>query len=483
MASWKWAQKDSGQYSVYNLPTSNLDLLRTRSEKYETHLHPTGQRWGDKVRQDYENCQQIDKTLPVTTSTDAMDTEEGDEITKMILDKTKTKARQMQRRSRLIKGWDMEPDDAPRPLSVPLPDYENEDRAVGRLTTAMSSIIFPDYEEINDGFITKRWGSKSKENLPWSILDKDQAEGKVRIPSTPTTAFVQYSTEELDQLDQPQHSHRKGQEDEQYLTVPPLVYGITPQGSLAGMDWESEKRDSPFLDQTVLRAENKQDQFPTQTGEVTTPLTQFTQNIMGTSVVTVKPKAKTMQTKTSSQQVPIQPDFYLPNGKRSRLSEVYQIKTTEKSPEGHPAVLIVLENLRTKYNTKYFLLDKYLGYLYATGGETISSEPIEEKGWIYPTESTKPIAGALDEFRLTPYHTLKAVAESTWVPMATSTVERTKGQIGLEKQNNVTIEKEPEQQIEDEQWEFIRYEVEKMKEARENCSKRTTRAQNRTREN
>ena len=55
--------------------------------------HPTGQRWGDKVRWDYENCQQIDKTLPVTTSTDAMDTEEGDAITKMILDKTKIKAR------------------------------------------------------------------------------------------------------------------------------------------------------------------------------------------------------------------------------------------------------------------------------------------------------------------------------------------------------------------------------------------------------
>ena len=51
--------------------------------------------------------------------------------------------------------------------------------------------------------------------------------------------------------------------------------------------------------------------------------------------------------------------------------------------------------------------------------------------------------------------------------MATSTVERTKDQIGLEKQNNVVIEKEPEQQIKDEQWEFIRYEVEKMKEARE----------------
>ena len=116
---------------MYNLPTSNLDLLRTRGEKYETCPHLTGQRWGDKVTQDYENCQQIDKTPPVTTSTDAMDTEEGNAITKMILDKTKIKARWMQRRSRLIKGWDMEPDDALRPLSVPLPDYENEDMVVG----------------------------------------------------------------------------------------------------------------------------------------------------------------------------------------------------------------------------------------------------------------------------------------------------------------------------------------------------------------
>ena len=223
----------------------------------------------------------------------------------MILDKTKIKARWMQRRSRLIKGWDMEIDDALRPLSVPLPNYENEDRAVGRLTTAMSSIVFPDYEEINDEFITKGQGSRPKESLPWTILNKDQVEGKIKIPSTPTTAFVQYTTEELDQLDQPQHSHRKQQEGEQYPTVPQLVYGITPQGSLAGMDQESEKRDSPILDQTVLRVGNKEDQFPTQTGEVTTPLTQFTQNIMGTSVVTVKPKAKTMQTKTSTQQVPI----------------------------------------------------------------------------------------------------------------------------------------------------------------------------------
>ena len=50
MALQKWGQKDSGQYSVYNPPTSNSDLLRTRGDQYETHPHPTGQRWGDKVR-------------------------------------------------------------------------------------------------------------------------------------------------------------------------------------------------------------------------------------------------------------------------------------------------------------------------------------------------------------------------------------------------------------------------------------------------
>ena len=111
----------------------------------------------------------------------------------------------------------------------------------------MSSIIFLDYEEINDTFVTKRRGARPKENLPWSILNEDQVEGRVKIPSTPTTAFVQYTTEELDQLDQPRHSQIRGQGSEQYPTVPPLVYGITPQESLADIDQECRKRDFPHL--------------------------------------------------------------------------------------------------------------------------------------------------------------------------------------------------------------------------------------------
>ena len=55
--------------------------------------------------------------------------------------------------------------------------------------------------------------------------------------------------------------------------------------------------------------------------------------------------------------------------------------------------------------------------------------------------------------------------------MAASTVERVREQTELGRENKVVMGKEPEQQIEDEQWEFIRDEVEKIKEAREIAQK------------
>ena len=57
------------------------------------------------------------------------------------------------------------------------------------------------------------------------------------------------------------------------------------------------------------------------------------------------------------------------------------------------------------------------------------------------------------------------------MPIATSTVERVREQTELGGENKVVRGKEPEQQIEDEQWEFIRDEVEKVKEAREIAQK------------
>ena len=100
--------------------------MQRRSEKYEIRLHPTGQRWGDKVRQDYESHQQGgDKTPPAMISTDAMDMEEGDAITKMIIDKTKAKVERRQRRT-ASRGWDLDTYDVPRPLSIPLPENQEK---------------------------------------------------------------------------------------------------------------------------------------------------------------------------------------------------------------------------------------------------------------------------------------------------------------------------------------------------------------------
>ena len=63
---------------------------------------------GDKVKRDYESYQQGgDKTPPAMTSTDAMDTEEGDAITKMTLDKTRAKVERRQRKINL-RGWDLD---------------------------------------------------------------------------------------------------------------------------------------------------------------------------------------------------------------------------------------------------------------------------------------------------------------------------------------------------------------------------------------
>ena len=110
--------------------------------------------------------------------------------------------------------------------------------------------------------------------------------------------------------------------------------------------------------------------------------------------------------------------------------------------------------------------------------KTIGPDPIEEKGWIYPTESTKPIASAPDEFQSSPYRTLQVStikgtpeAESTRVPIATSTVEKVGKPTQLERTDKVVAREEPEQQDEDDQWVFTKDEVEKMREARELAQK------------
>ena len=151
------------------------------------------------MKRDYESCQQGgDKT-----STNAMDTEEGDIITKIILEKTRAKVERRQRKIN-SRGWDLDMYDMLRPLSITLPESRERTKASTEWPVpAMSSLVFPEYEELNEKHARKGKNSRSQIGSPWSGSENERLETKVRIPSTSTTAFLQYTTEELDQLDKP----------------------------------------------------------------------------------------------------------------------------------------------------------------------------------------------------------------------------------------------------------------------------------------
>ena len=68
---------------------------------------------------------------------------------------------------------------------------------------AMSSLVIPEYEELDERHIRRKESTRSQVGSPWSGSESDKLETKVKIPSTSTTAFMQYTTEELDQLDRP----------------------------------------------------------------------------------------------------------------------------------------------------------------------------------------------------------------------------------------------------------------------------------------
>ena len=85
-----------------------------------------------------------------------MDMEEGDAITKMIIDKTKAKVERRQRRIAL-RGWDLDTYDVPRPLSIPLPEnQEKGDVPIEQPATAMSSLVIPEYEELDEGILKEK---------------------------------------------------------------------------------------------------------------------------------------------------------------------------------------------------------------------------------------------------------------------------------------------------------------------------------------
>ena len=118
----------------------------------------------------------------------------------------------------------------------------------------------------------------------------------------------------------------------------------------------------------------------------------------------------------------------MPDGQGKRLSESYQMYTTEKTPDNNPGVFVKFLNLEKKYGTSMYLMDRKSGHLYITGIE--GYRRIDEKGLLYPSESMI-VAGALEENRGEPTLFMSDskiqgthTAESTRITLKTSTEKR-----------------------------------------------------------
>ena len=157
----------------------------------------------------------------------------------------------------------------------------------------------------------------------------------------------------------------------------------------------------------------------------------FTRELQNGAALKVKPQGQSLlQTLGFEAQVKgaPDPDFYMPDGQGKRLSETYQMYTTERTLEDNPGVLVKLPNLEKKYGTSMFLMDKRSGHLYIAGIE--GYEQIDEKGLLFPSESMI-VVGALGEDKGKPVPFMPdskiqgtPVAESTRVPLKASTRKR-----------------------------------------------------------
>ena len=153
----------------------------------------------------------------------------------------------------------------------------------------------------------------------------------------------------------------------------------------------------------------------------------------------------------AQEEVNLEPDFDMSDGKGGKLSDTDFMYTTSSTPEGNPGIMVQLENLNKNYGTSIFLLDKRSGYLYVLkAGEY---RKIEERGLLFPSESMI-MAGALERGVDEPQPSMQIsktqttpAAESTRIPLRTSTEKREKSSellLDLEKSEQYRQElKEP----------------------------------------
>ena len=437
----KTKQETSTQYKVTD-PISMADLehiyLR-KGRSYPSKPPPMSTKTWEEVRREKEERilkarrERAQSTPLETTSTDAMNMEEAQEVSKEIAEKAAERELKKQNYAQYQRTKQTADYRVPKTEPIPVPDLTNpRQKKEGQPPSALSNFDVFQYEEIL-GYSNKwQLGMWSASATPRLSNKRSQVEkAKPRIPSGNITAFQDYMPAIMSALGNPWKPLNKGTTTPSWTTVPPLVFLSTPGTPISrpqtGEELEEEQIKMNFstVDKTVLIPEGREG-----VEDATSPI-KFTRELQNGATLKVKPQGQsllqTLGFEAQDKGAP-DPDFYMPYGQSKRLSETYQMYTTERTPKDNPGVLVKLPNLEKKYGTSMFLMDRRSRHLYIAGLE--GYEQIDEKGLLFPSESMI-VVGALGEDKGEPVPFIPdseiqgtPAAESTRVPLKASTRKR-----------------------------------------------------------
>ena len=431
-------QETSRQFKVTDpISMADLENIHTRRGKYPSQPPPFGPKtWEMAQKEKEERVLKEKRERPLstplgTTSTDAMDTEEAQEFSKEIAEKALERELKKQKYEQYQWVKQTSNYQVPKSITIPVPDLNKpKQEKEGRPTSVLSNFDVPLYEEVlgpKEGQPIRR----SMSVMPGLMGMKCGEGARPKDSFKRMSAFQDYTSATMYALNNPWKPRNRRTVTPTWTAVPPLVYlsaSETPVGDTQTKKESGEKyvpTNFSAVDKTILTPQGRQEMKG-----VASPI-KFTEALQNGDALRVNPQGGALMEALGFGPERVEekdPDFYMPDGQRKKLSESYQMFTNEQTPEGNPVVIVKLSSLVKKYGTSFYLMDRKPEHLYVLNEK--GYKQIKEKGLLYPSESMI-IAGALDENRGNPFVITQSsrlpetpAVESTKVPLKTSTDKR-----------------------------------------------------------
>ena len=332
----KITQETSTQYKVtdpiFIADLENIHLRKGRS--YPSKLPPQGIRAWEEVRREKEERilkarrERALSTPLETTSTDAMDTEEAQEISKEIVEKATERELRKQKYAQYQRTKQTSDYKVPRADPIPVPDLtRSKQKKKGWSPSALSNFDMPQHKEIL-GYSNKwQLGMRSASATPRLPDNEGQiGKGKPNIPSGNISAFQDYMPTMMSALDNPLKPLSKGTTTPSWTMVPSLVFLSTPGTPISrphtgeGLEEEQIRINFSLVDKTILVPEGREG-----TESAASPI-KFTEELQNGGALKIIPQVQSLLRilgfDAQDKEVP-DPDFYMPDRQGKRLSESY----------------------------------------------------------------------------------------------------------------------------------------------------------------